>query len=130
MPTRNRQFRAAVKLLDTTSSASASVIAARMLAFSNPATLLSPWHQAEAQRMSSEKLAAGSQGLVSAGVEMAMLPYRVLQLGARPAAWTPAGCMSAWIDAAGLLAGVGNAALRPASATAVRNRARLARPRK
>jgi len=121
------QARAAADLLTTTGNASARVIAARMLAFSVPAGALSPWHQAEAQRMTSEKVSAASEGLLSAGAELAMLPYRMLQIAARPAAWTPSGWMDAWMASAGLWIGVGNAALRPAKTTVVRNQARLAR---
>jgi len=121
------QARAAADLLTTTGNASARVIAARMLAFSDPAGALSPWHQAEAQRMTSEKVSAASEGLLSAGAELAMLPYRMLQIAARPAAWTPSGWMDAWMASAGLWIGVGNAALRPARTTVVRNQARLAR---
>ena len=126
MPARH-QVRTAADLLTTTGNASARVIAARMLAFSDPAGALSPWHQAEAQRMTSEKVSAASKGLLSAGAELAMLPYRMLQIAARPAAWTPGGWMDAWMDSAGLWIGVGNAALQPARATVVRNQARLAR---
>jgi len=125
----HRQARAAASLLSATGSASASVIAARMLAFSRPSGVLSPWHQSEVRRMASEKLDAASQGLVSASMELSLLPYRLLQLGARPSAWTSAGWMNAWMEAAGLWIGVGNAALRPARAKAVRNRARLSRAR-
>lgn len=123
----NRQGRAAAKLLTATGSAAASVIAARMLAFSNPATVMSAWHQAEAKRMTSEKLAAGSDGIVAAGTELAMLPGRMLQLAARPSTWTPMGWMHAWTEGAGLWMGVGNAALAPAESTATRNRRRLAK---
>lgn len=126
MPSRH-QARTAAALLTTTGNASARVIAARMLAFSDPAGALSPWHQAEAQRMTSEKVGAAGEGLLSAGAELAMLPYRMLEIAARPASWTPSGWMDAWMASAGLWIGVGNAALRPASAAAVRNQARLAR---
>jgi hypothetical protein len=121
------QARTASALLHATGAASASVIAARMQAFSNPATVLSPWHQSEARRMASEKIGAAGECLLAAGAELVLLPYRALQLAARPAAWTPAGWLDAWMDAAGLWLGVGNAALRPAKVAAVRNRARLAR---
>lgn|GEM_PF-1001990 len=124
-----RQARAAASLLSATGSASASVIVARMLAFSHSSGVLSPWHQSEVRRMASEKLDAASEGLLSAGMELSMLPYRMLQLGARPSAWTPAGWMNAWMDAGGLWIGVGNAALRPARTKAMRNRARLSRVR-
>ncbi|MES2858620.1 MAG: hypothetical protein V4704_05515 [Pseudomonadota bacterium] len=128
MPSRqSRQARAAATLLTATGTASASVIAARMLAFSNPATAMSPWHLAEAQRMSSEKLDAGNAGLLAASSEMAMLPARMLQLAARPSAFTPTGWMNFWMEGAGLLLGIGNAALAPAKSTAVRNQARLAK---
>ena len=121
------QARTASALLQATGAASASVIAARMQAFSNPAPVLSTWHQSEARRMASEKIGAAGEGLLAAGAELALLPYRALQLAVRPAAWTPAGWLDAWMDAAGLWLGVGNAALRPAKVAAVRNRARLAR---
>ncbi|MEO5962757.1 MAG: hypothetical protein ABIO75_05885 [Thermomonas sp.] len=124
-----RQTRTATVLLNATGKASANVIATRMLAFSNPATLLSPWHQSEARRMSEEKLEAASDGLLAAGAELAKLPSRMLMIGARPSVWTPAGWISAWQEAAGLWVGVGNAALRPAKNTVVRNEARLARKR-
>lgn len=127
---RIRQARAAAKLLTTTGNASASVIAARMLAFANPAAPLTPWHRAEAQRMGAEKLTATGEGMLSAGMELAWLPYRMLQLGARHSAWTPSGWMNAWTEGADLWIGVGNAALRPAKSAAVRNRARLSRIRK
>lgn len=121
------QNRTATTLLHATGIASANVIAARMLAFSNPATMTSPWHQSEAQRMTSEKLAATRDGMLAAGTELAQLPLRMLQLGMQPFSWSPAGWMHAWQEAAGLWVGVGNAALRPAKKTAVRNQARLAR---
>jgi len=121
--------RTAATLLNATAAASASVIAARMLAFSNPATAFSPWHQAEAQRMSSEKLAATRDGALSATAELSLMPYRLWQLASRPASWTPAGWFDAWTQSAELWLGVGNAALRPAANTAVRNRSRLAKTR-
>lgn len=127
MTTRNRQARTSVSLLTAAGSASASVIAARMLAFANPATAMSPWHLAEAYRMSSEKLDAGKAGLLAASAELAMLPGRMLQLAARPSAWTPNGWMNAWVEGAGLWLGVSNAALKPAKSTAARNQARLAK---
>lgn len=121
--------RTANALVNTMGTASANVITARMLAFSNPATVLSPWHQSEARRMTSEKLDAASDGMRAASVELAMIPSRLLMISARPSAWTPGGWMSAWEDAAGLWASVGNAALQPARTTVVRNEARLARKR-
>ena len=129
MPSRH-PARTAADLLTATGNASARVIAARMLAFSDPASALSPWHQAEAQRMASEKLGAASEGLLAASAELALLPYRMLQIAARSAAWTPSGWMDAWMASAGLWIRVGNAALRPARTTAVRNQARLARSRR
>lgn len=42
MPSRNPQARAALNLLNTTGNASASVIGARLLAFSRPTTVFSP----------------------------------------------------------------------------------------
>lgn len=121
------QARSAAALLNATGSASASVIAARVLAFSNPATMFSPWHQSEAKRMTSEKVDAMHAGMRAASIELALLPSRMLMIGARPASWTPNGWTTACMDAAGLWIGVGNAALRPAKSTAVRNRSRLAR---
>lgn len=126
MPPRKQQARS-VKLLNSIGNASADVIAARMLAFSNPATLMSPWHQAEAHRMTSEKLTAGSDGMLAAGTELAKLPGRMLQLAARPSTWTPTGWMHAWTEGAGLWFGVGNAALAPAKSAVSRNRTRLAK---
>lgn len=127
MTHRNRQVRTAVDLLASTGHASANVIAARTLAFSNPATILSPWQQAEAQRMVSEKVSAASEGMLAAGVELAALPWRMLQLATRPAAWTPTGWMQMCMAGAGVWIGVGSAALRPARNAAVRNRKRLGR---
>ena len=126
MPSRHKA-RTAASLLNATAAASASVIAARMLAFSNPATALSPWHQSEARRMSSEKLAATRDGARAATLELSLLPYRMWQLASRPASWTATGWFDAWTQGAELWLGVGNAALRPAKTTAVRNRSRLAR---
>ena len=126
MPSRD-QARTAAALLQATASASASVITARMLAFSNPATMFSSWHQSEAQRMGAEKIQAISAGMLAAGMELAVLPSKMLMIGARPASWATNGWVSAWTEAAGLWIGVGNAALRPAKSTVVRNRSRLAR---
>lgn len=130
MPRPTRQARASADLLHRTGSASASVIAARMLAFADPATAGSAWHLAEAQRMGAEKLDAVATGMQAAGMELALLPGRMLALAVRPSAWTPGGWLDAWSSAAGLWLGVGNAALRPASLAAVRNRARLAHRRR
>lgn len=128
MPSRD-QARIASALLNATGSASASVIAARMLAFSNPATMSSPWHRSEAKRMSAEKVDAMQDSMRAASMELALLPSRMLMIGSRPASWTPNGWMGAWTEAAGLWIGVGNAALRPAKTTAARNHSRLARTR-
>jgi len=126
MSSPRRQARTALSLLNATGSASASVIASRMLAFSHPGPL-TPWQQSEAQRMASEKIAAAGDGWMSAWTELALMPGRMWQLGHRSHAWTPMGALQAWTDVCGLWLGVGNAALRPAMQTAVRNRTRLAR---
>ena len=128
MASRN-QTRTATALLNATGTASANVIATRMLAFSNPATMLSPWHQSEAKRMTSEKLNAASEGIQAANAAIAMLPYQMLKIGMRPSAWSPTGWMAAWQESAELWVGVGNAALRPAKNTVVRNQARLEKVR-
>ena len=122
-----QQLRTASALCTATGAAAASVIAARMLAFADPAAASSAWHRAESQRMAAEKVGAASDGMLAAGAELALLPMRLMHLAARPATWTPGGWADAWMDAAGLWLAVGNAALRPAKVTAVRNRARLAR---
>lgn len=126
MPRRNRQARTANELLATTTQASASVIAARAMAFSDPATLFSPWQQAEARRMVTEKVTAAGDGMLAASFELAALPWRMLQLVTSPSAWTPSRWMQLCMAGAGVWIGVGNAALRPARNTAVRNRKRLA----
>jgi hypothetical protein len=125
MPSRTRQARAAAHLLLATTSASASVITARSLAFCDPAP--SRWHHAEAQRMSTEKMAAAGLGWLAVCAALALLPYRSLAIASQPRAWTPAGWFAAWLAQTELLIGVGNAALRPAKSAAVRNRYRLAR---
>jgi hypothetical protein len=126
MPSRHHS-RAAAVLLNASGAAAASVIAARALAFSTPTRPWSPWHHSELLRMGTEKLEAVNAGMYSAGMELAMLPYRMMQVGVRPASWTPAGCLGAWTAMTELWFGVGNAALRPARNAAVRNRSRLAR---
>ncbi|TDK24381.1 hypothetical protein E2F46_08855 [Luteimonas aestuarii] len=126
MPPRHPS-RATPLLLTTASAASASVIAARMLAFSTPGGPWSPWHASELRRMGTEKVAAVNAGMAAAGMELAMLPYRLMQVGARPASWSATGSLDAWMAMAELWIGVGNAALRPARNAAVRNRSRLAR---
>ncbi|MDQ3038430.1 MAG: hypothetical protein M3R16_01300 [Pseudomonadota bacterium] len=125
-----RQSRTATALLTAAGTASANVIASRMLAFSNPVTMLSPWHQSEAKRMTSEKVNAASEGMLAAHTAITMLPFQMLQLGMRPSSWSPTGWMGAWQDAGALLVGVGNAALQPAKTTVVRNQARLGRSRR
>lgn len=127
MPRASRHARAASRLLQDTGDAAASVIGARILAFAEPASLHSAWHRDEARRMTTEKLEATSAGMTAAWIELALLPGRLLQVAARPAAWTPQGWAGSWMEAMDLWAGVGAAALRPARAAAVRNRARLAR---
>lgn len=123
----HRQTRSATALLTATGAASANVIASRVLAFSNPATVLSPWHQSEAKRMTSEKVNAASEGMLAANAAMAQLPYRMLQIGMRPSSWSPTGWMGACQAACELWVGIGNAALQPARKTVVRNQARLGR---
>ena len=129
MPSRTRQARAAAQLLLATTGASAGVIAARSLAFCDPAPSSSRWRHAEAQRMSTEKMAAAGLGWLAACAALALLPYRSLVIASQPRAWTPAGWFAAWWAQTELLIGVGNAALRPATSAAVRNRYRLARRR-
>ncbi len=123
------QIRTATALLNATGAASANVIATRMLAFSNPVTLLSPWHQSEAKRMSSEKIEAASDGMIAASAALGLLPYKMLQVGMRPSSWSASGWMNACQEVSELWVGVGNAALRPAKQTVVRNQARLGRNR-
>lgn len=129
MITTTRQARSGATLLQSTSTASASVVAARMAAFANPWQANTPWPRAEAQRMSSEKVRAATRGALAAAAEMAWLPVRMAQIASRPGSWTPQGCMDAWHAMSGLWIGVGNAALRPAQSTVVRNQARLTRRR-
>lgn len=124
MASRN-QTRTATSLLKATGAASANVIATRVLAFSNPATMFSPWHQSEAKRMTSEKIEAASEGMLAANAALAMLPMQMLQVGMRPSSWSASGWMGAWQEAGELWVGVGNAALRPAKQAVVRNQARL-----
>lgn len=126
MPSR-RQSRAGALLWQDAGAAAASVVAARAQAFSGFPGPWSAWHQAELLRMGGEKVEAAGQGLQAAGMALAMLPWRLMQVAMRPASWTPAGSLHAWSAIAELWCGVGNAALRPARDTAVRNRARLAR---
>lgn len=123
----SRRTAAAAAAWNATGVVAASVIAARALAFATGTRPWTAWQHAEFRRMSSEKAEALAQGLQAAGIEAAMLPARWMQLGMRPSAWTPVGWMQAWIDASELWLGVGHAALQPASTTARRNRARLAR---
>lgn len=129
MSSRTRQARAAAHLLLATTGASASVITTRSLAFCDAAPASSRWRHAEAQRMSTEKLAAAGQGWLAACAALALLPYRSLAIASQPRTWTPAGWFAAWLAQTELLIGVGNAALRPARSAAVRNHYRLARRR-
>lgn len=126
MPSR-RHSRTGTALLNDSAAAAASVIAARALAFSSVSRPWSSWHHSELLRMGSEKVEALNAGLYAGGMELAMLPWRIMQVAVRPASWTPAGGHDAWTAMAELWFGVGNAALRPARDAAVRNRARLAR---
>ena len=126
MPSRRHSRTGAVLLYDA-GAAAASVIAARVLDFSSCSRPWTAWHNTELRRMGDEKVEAASAGLQAAGMELAMLPWRTMQVGARSASWTPAGSMAAWAAMAELWFGVCNAALRPARNAAVRNRSRLAR---
>lgn len=126
MPSRRHSRTGAVLLYDA-GAAAASVIAARVLEFSSSSRPWTAWHHSELRRMGSEKVEAAGAGLHAAGAELAMLPWRTMQIAARPASWTPTGCMAAWAAMTELWLGVCNAALRPARNAAVRNRSRLAR---
>ena len=126
MPPRRRSSTGTV-LLNDAAAAAANVIAARALAFSSFSRPWTSWHHSELLRMGSEKVEAVNAGLYAGGMELAMLPWRIMQVAARPASWTPAGGPDAWAAMAELWFGVGSAALRPARNAAVRNRARLAR---
>ena len=123
------QSRTAATLQNATGVASANVITARVLAFSNPTTVLSPWHQSELRRMVAEKTQAAGDGMLASGTELAMLPLKMMSLVMRPSSWSPGGWMSACQDAAELWISVGNAALRPAKQAVTRNQSRLARTR-
>ena len=125
MSARNRQAKRAAKLVADTSSAAVSVASSRLLALADPSEFLSARQQREVARMLTEKMTAGFDGWMSASAAMAALPLRMLQASARPSAFTPAGCMEAWMAMGGLWIGVGNAALQPARNTVVENRARL-----
>lgn len=95
-----RQIRTAAALLSATGAASASMIAARMPAFSSPTDVLSTWHLSEARRMTSEKINAASECMRSASAELALLPSRMLMISVRPSSRTAAGWMNAWQQAA------------------------------
>lgn len=123
MARRNRQSRIAGKQMAEAGAASFEVISSRLLALSDPGGLLSPRQQREVGRMIGEKLAAGMDGWVAAGIEMSLMPYRVLQAMSRPPASVAEGVAS-WLD---LWMGVGNAAMRPARRTVLANRKRLGR---
>jgi hypothetical protein len=127
MPTPNRQARIASQLAHKTTSASASVIAARMRAFADPSNACSPWLLAETQRMGAEKMEAATRGAAAACGELTLLPARLLRIASQPSAWTPSGSLSAWAACAEGWIGVGNAALRPIAAASARNRTRLAK---
>jgi len=128
MPSRRHSRTGAVLLYDA-GAAATSVIAARVLEFSSCSRPWTAWHHSELRRMGDEKVEAASAGLYAAGLELAMLPWRTMQVGTRPASWTPAGCMAAWAAMTELWLGACNAALRPARNAALRNRSRLARRR-
>ena len=125
MPAQDKHARTAARLLADTSSASASVVSARVLAFSNPFDFMSRHQQREMSRMVSEKVKAGYEGWMAASAELAAMPFRLLQATARPSAFTPAVAMETWMALGGLWIGVGNAALQPARKTVMANRARL-----
>jgi hypothetical protein len=127
MPAQDKHARTAAKLMVDTGSASASVVSARLLAFSNPFDFMSRQQQREVSRMVSEKLKAGLDGWMAASVEMTAMPWRLLQATARPPAFTPAVAMETWMALGGLWIGVGNAALQPARDAVMANRARLRR---
>jgi hypothetical protein len=127
MPAQDKHARTAAKLMVDTGSASASVVSARLLAFSNPFDFMSRQQQREVSRMVSETLKAGLDGWMAASVELAAMPWRLLQATARPPAFTPAVAMETWMALGGLWIGVGNAALQPARDAVMANRARLRR---
>jgi hypothetical protein len=117
--------RTAAKLMVDIGSASASVVSARLLAFSNPFDVMSRQQQRELSKMASEKVEAGYDGWMAASAELAAMPLRLLQATPRPFAFTPAVAMETWMALAGLWIGVGNAALQPARRTVMANHARL-----
>lgn len=123
MARRRNQARIAGKLISDSGAASLDVISSRLRALSDPQDFLSPRQQRELNRMVGEKLAAGVNGWMAAGIEMSLMPYRALRVLSRPPASIADG-MAAWMD---LWLGVGNAALGPARKTVVANRKRLRR---
>jgi hypothetical protein len=125
MPAQDKHARTAARLLVDTGSASASVVSARLLAFSNPLDFMSRQQQRELSKMVSEKVQAGYDGWMAASAELAAMPFRLLQGTARPPAFTPAVAMETWMALAGWWIGVGNAALQPARRTVMANHARL-----
>lgn len=127
MPRNNSQT--TLNLLSATAASSSRVIAERVLAFSNPMTILSPWHQSEVHRMSREKITAASQGAFYGWVEMSQFPYRLWHIAISPTTWTPHGSIKAWDQIAELWLGVGNTVLKPAASAAARNQSRLTRRR-
>jgi hypothetical protein len=125
MPAHDKHARTAARLMADTGSASASVVSARLLAFSNPFDFMSRHQQREVSKMVSEKVKAGFDGWMAASAEMVAMPFRLLQATARPSAFTPVVAMETWMALGGLWIGVGNAALRPARNTVMANHARL-----
>ncbi len=123
MARRRNQARITGKLISDSGAASLDVISSRLRALSDPQDFLSPRQQREVNRMVSEKLAAGMDGWMAAGIEMSLMPYRMLQAMSKPPASATDGMM-AWMN---LWLGVGHAALRPARKTVVANRKRLGR---
>ena len=121
----DKHARTAAKLMVDIGSASASVVSARLLAFSNPFDVMSRQQQRELSKMASEKVEAGYDGWMAASAELAAMPLRLLQATARPFVFTPAVAMETWMALAGLWIGVGNAALQPARRTVMANHARL-----
>ena len=120
-----RQVNRSAKLMADTATASAEVIAARLMKLGNPREFMTARQQRDIGGMVSEKMVAGMQGWMGAVTEAWLLPSRTIATLSRPSAYTPEGAARAAGEIGALWLGVGDAALRPAKRKASSNRTRL-----
>lgn len=126
---RRKQSTIARGYLTDTASASIEVIASRMQDLADPREFMSSKQMRDVSGMVSEKVLAGAQGWLAASTQLWLMPGRMAMAMMAPGSFTLAGPTQAIAEAGSLWIGVATAALAPARAKVVANRAKARKQR-